>query len=492
MDNPTANESHVPCQSWADQTGWSTASTQGPLLNPLSSSQHLSLGSSSDRRPPCDHLQASNQRDCLSDVSTLSSRSNTHHASLYKASHISSNLSSTVRFANSTIPSVSHTISYAEQNPHSSSMLLAANQGKNIPPPSFPQTNRPQHQPLLSPHDPYKTSFQPPLTDRGLQDVSISLQSCGQDSNQGSQRTSQANFEGVNVESGVAGYTHSHSSTSQEQPQWIPSSHCRGDVNKAVSDAAAHHNKHKQKENITSTVSNERSRSLVLHQRALLLKQVVELDKLFTSKDHTNNKMQSRTPSVTYQVNEEEETTGIKMGWWKKEETSVESDDGDPDASVKSDDSDPDYSPNSNGDFVNCLPDADSSSLDESSHSCPSTPREETPPQKSPLPRKRKHKSRGSQNNGKHKWEDAEVCAVERHMMRFIQGHKVPQKNDCLQCLEAEPKALSTRSWKGVKDYVRNRITALKRQSGNSQALYTNSNWPGQSEPQRTGHFQQF
>ncbi|KAM7391156.1 hypothetical protein PAMP_021867 [Pampus punctatissimus] len=99
---------------------------------------------------------------------------------------------------------------------------------------------------------------------------------------------------------------------------------------------------------------------------------------------------------------------------------------------------------------------------------------------------------KGSQNNGKHKWEDAEVCAVERHMMRFIQGHKVPQKNDCLQCLEAEPKALSTRSWKGVKDYVRNRITALKRQSGNSQALYTNSNWPGQSEPQRTGHFQQF
>ncbi|KAM7415693.1 hypothetical protein PAMA_017971 [Pampus argenteus] len=106
MDNPTANESHVPCQSWADQTGWSTASTQGTLLNPLPSSQHLSLGSSSDQRPPCDHLQASNQSDCLSDVSTLSSRSNTHHTSLYKASHISSNLSSTRRFANATIPSL--------------------------------------------------------------------------------------------------------------------------------------------------------------------------------------------------------------------------------------------------------------------------------------------------------------------------------------------------------------------------------------------------
>lgn len=72
---------------------------------------------------------------------------------------------------------------------------------------------------------------------------------------------------------------------------------------------------------------------------------------------------------------------------------------------------------------------------------------------------------KGSQNNGKHKWEEEEVLAVERHLMPLIQGHKVPQKNDCIQCLEAEPEALKTRSWRGVKDYVRNRITALKRQS---------------------------
>lgn len=99
----------------------------------------------------------------------------------------------------------------------------------------------------------------------------------------------------------------------------------------------------------------------------------------------------------------------------------------------------------------------------------------------------------GSQNNGKHKWEEAEVLAVERQMMRLIQGHKVPQKNDCIQCLEAEPEALRNRSWKGVKDYVRNRITALKRQSGASRATSTNSNLPGQVEPQQsTGHFQQF
>lgn len=74
----------------------------------------------------------------------------------------------------------------------------------------------------------------------------------------------------------------------------------------------------------------------------------------------------------------------------------------------------------------------------------------------------------GSENKGKHKWGEAEVDAVERHMMHFIQGHRIPQKNDCVECLEAEPEALSARTWKGVKDYVRNRITALERQSGTS------------------------
>ncbi|XP_054628943.1 uncharacterized protein LOC129179570 [Dunckerocampus dactyliophorus] len=75
---------------------------------------------------------------------------------------------------------------------------------------------------------------------------------------------------------------------------------------------------------------------------------------------------------------------------------------------------------------------------------------------------------KGSQVPGKHKWSEAEVHAVERHMMAFIRGHKVPQKHDCIRCLNAEPRALGTRSWKGVKDYVRNRITALKRQSARS------------------------
>ncbi|KAM9360021.1 uncharacterized protein ABDE67_000656 [Symphorus nematophorus] len=95
-----------------------------------------------------------------------------------------------------------------------------------------------------------------------------------------------------------------------------------------------------------------------------------------------------------------------------------------------------------------------------------------------------KKRSNAAQNQGKHKWAEAEVLAVERHMMRLIQEHKVPQKNDCIQCLEAEPEALKNRSWKGVKDYVRNRITALKRQSRTSQATSANSNWSGQVEQQ--------
>lgn len=46
--------------------------------------------------------------------------------------------------------------------------------------------------------------------------------------------------------------------------------------------------------------------------------------------------------------------------------------------------------------------------------------------------------------------------------MRFIKEQIIPQKIDCVRCLDAEPGALRHRSWKGVKDYIRNRITALQ------------------------------
>lgn len=123
---------------------------------------------------------------------------------------------------------------------------------------------------------------------------------------------------------------------------------------------------------------------------------------------------------------------------------------------------------------------------------------DETPPAATPahsmaLPKRsttdKKHKA--PQKNGKQKWDEAEVRAVERHMMHFIQGQKVPQKFDCIQCLDAEPDALRTRSWKGVKDYVRNRITALKREESRSstKTLPSTSNWPPQDGS--GGYYQQ-
>ncbi|XP_038595691.1 uncharacterized protein LOC119919359 [Micropterus salmoides] len=196
----------------------------------------------------------------MGDLSTLSSR-NTLHSALYKGPHSSNNPSSNMLFANTAIPCDSHMISsFAQQIPHTSSMLLTANQGKNIPPPSLPQTNqaskpcRSQHLPLFSPHDPYKASFQPPLTNQGVpngvQDQPISLPSCGP----------------------------------HEQRQWIPSSPCRGTVNESVPDAAAHLNKEPTQEgNTAPPTSNEKFRSALLHHRAQLRQQLSELDKLLKS-----------------------------------------------------------------------------------------------------------------------------------------------------------------------------------------------------------------
>ncbi len=229
MDNLTANKSHTPCQS-AGQNAWSSTLSPGSLFNPLASSQNLGLGLTSNQRPSYNHLQASNL-SCMSNMSTLSS---THHPALYKASHISSSSSSNSLFANTGILSSSHSISFAQQSPHTSSMLLTANQGKNIPPPSLPQTNpanpcRPQQLPLLSPHDPYKASFQPPLTSEGLtnglQDLPRSLSSCGQCVN-----TSQATFEKANAEFASHSGTNQiqTSSTTQQQHQMTSVSHCTG------------------------------------------------------------------------------------------------------------------------------------------------------------------------------------------------------------------------------------------------------------------------
>lgn len=67
-----------------------------------------------------------------------------------------------------------------------------------------------------------------------------------------------------------------------------------------------------------------------------------------------------------------------------------------------------------------------------------------------------------ARNSHKHKWGEAEVRAVEKHLIHFVEGQVIPQKIDCVRCLDAEPVALRNRSWKGVKDYIRNRITAVQ------------------------------
>jgi len=72
----------------------------------------------------------------------------------------------------------------------------------------------------------------------------------------------------------------------------------------------------------------------------------------------------------------------------------------------------------------------------------------------------------GSSNAPKKKWEDSEVKAVERHMIKFIKTCKVPGKQDCERCIHAEPESLKQRTWTGVKNYLWNRIMTLKRKGG--------------------------
>ncbi|XP_069034183.1 uncharacterized protein [Embiotoca jacksoni] len=420
MDNPTANKSHMSCQSWA-HNGWSTTSSQGHLLNPLGSSQHLSLGASSDHRPSYDHLQATDQ-SCMSDLSTLSARNSIHHGALYRAPHMSNISSSTSLFASSAIPSASHIISFSQQSPHTSSVL------KTIPPPSIPQTNQGlhlHHLPLLSPHDPYK-AFQTPLTGHGLpnalQDLPVSLPSCGQRGG-----PTQATFEERSVESApVARYTNSNasSSTSQEQPQWIPSSLCRRAVNDSVPDAAGHPPKEPlQEDSIAAMVSNERRRSVLLNQRSQLLKQLEEMDKILESlppdecrdvaSPHTAVQSSPSTDDSSQYDTRDAHRVQLSAGKAKLQLSAdcsppLFSDDQNescdspsspmsPATSVKKenasgesgDEGDPDSSPDFDDGFK-C--ESNDGSSDEMSHGSPSTPTDKTPP----LPGRKRDKSGSS------------------------------------------------------------------------------------------------
>lgn len=55
--------------------------------------------------------------------------------------------------------------------------------------------------------------------------------------------------------------------------------------------------------------------------------------------------------------------------------------------------------------------------------------------------------------------------AVEKTLKPFIECGKVPGKSECVACIKASPGELKDRDWKGVKFYVKNRITAIRRES---------------------------
>lgn len=230
MDVPTANQSQTPCQQWAGQNGWSTASPQGPPpFNPLPSFQHLNLGFTSDQIPSYDHLQPSNQ-GCLSHP-----RNNTHHSLVYSNN-------------------ADHSVQHSVHDPHVSPIAPASNPGKNIPPCSLPLINertqscKLQQMSLYSPHGPHQAisaPFQAPYTHQGLLNgpqsphQPFSPPSFGQNVNQSPQFT----FDRANVESAVnAGYIHNHAvptSPVQQQPQWTLPPYNRGAINEFVPDAAA-------------------------------------------------------------------------------------------------------------------------------------------------------------------------------------------------------------------------------------------------------------
>jgi hypothetical protein len=69
-----------------------------------------------------------------------------------------------------------------------------------------------------------------------------------------------------------------------------------------------------------------------------------------------------------------------------------------------------------------------------------------------------------STTTGARKWSKAEQEAVERQMGVFLRAFKLPGMQDCTSCLSKET-ILVGRSWRNVKDYVRNRIVALQRKA---------------------------
>ncbi|XP_029017005.1 uncharacterized protein LOC114861679 isoform X3 [Betta splendens] len=423
MDNQTANRNQPPCQSWLGQNVWPTPSTQGPFLNKPTNTQHLSTGLSSSQRSFFDPLQVSNQ-NCVSELNSILS-GNLHQSNLYKAPHISSGPSSTTLFTNCSIPNTSNIMSF---NQHTPSMLPTPSKGKTVPTKSHSQQNQglqPQHLPFHSSHNSYKASFQLPVENQnlplGLQDLSTSLPSCGQRLNR-----PQASFEQAHVDSALfSGSTFGNAlSSSEEQPQWTPTSHSRRVGVRSVPKAAAHVNK-KQKVNVTPQFHSEKRRSAILHQRAQLLKQLAEMDKLLKKIPQDDSSNEESAPHLANQLLPEEDCLSPDSCDEREPEETSDVPDNQP-FSGESEENDI-----GDDDFPS---DSDRDSADESSHSCSSTFEGETPPQpakKQPTPGRSSHNDKNA---------SPVACAIRPKPSEIVVLHsdvnesRYSKRNYCLFC----------------------------------------------------------
>lgn len=79
--------------------------------------------------------------------------------------------------------------------------------------------------------------------------------------------------------------------------------------------------------------------------------------------------------------------------------------------------------------------------------------------------RAQQDESATTETSKKRMWTPDEVSAVEKTLKVFIESGKVPGKADCMDCIKASLHQLKTRTWRAVKYYVKNRITAVQRES---------------------------
>lgn len=217
MDVPSANQSQTPCQPWAGQKDWSTASPPRHLFDPLPSFQHLNLRSPSDYTPCYNHLQMSSS-SFQRDFTVFSPNNNNPHNSLL-------HVNNTDHSVQPVIPDVSATIPAASQG---------GNMNEDIRPCDTQWTS------LHSPHNPYQAvaqHFQHPYTQ---QDSVNGPQSPHQNhlpirpplyENESLQCIPQPGFEGANARSSAV-FTHNHASPTspiEQQPQWTLPAHSGGE-----------------------------------------------------------------------------------------------------------------------------------------------------------------------------------------------------------------------------------------------------------------------